>query len=811
MVQEQSQCLRARAPAAPVCLNRRNQRRHNGVGGRRTYSTAAASVPLSYASEGRAGLGSMRGAREQRILSADARGAQMPLKPISSNEATVVVNCSPATQTTSEPEIVLSDAGETPSQEFPLLSTAWEFMQAQSECGQASKTAGFGQHWEEWFAMHYMSTSQYKGRNPELYRGVERRVRDMLNFDASLDVNALREKWLEMSPTGRKWRWPVIMLNVMATRPDEALKFMLATCVEPLNHRKHYSDVLDFLAARHLEPSSPSYLSSREDYCVFFDAVSDLLRQYGGSEVAISDFTIIKLFRQADHEQAADLYDILAARGKRMGINTRIKAVDILAKSGATDTAVEILRTLHRDGVSFRRAEVEGVCATLLRASQGDPAARHHEGDIFSLLLQFGLEPKINFYNILSHNAVESGDHETAWKVYEMLLENGIEPSHHTYSILLNDAKWRRDPECLDRILNILRENDIRNEHIANDVLHAMWLMHEKRLAKIAQHNRYRAWDALWHRMLKVYAIYYDTGPLQDFAPEIFDFAHSPSMNEGRKMHPDTPTLNLMVLAALRCKVRPAHITEFYYRYRELLTAGHPDYIKLARTGSVSDAFIARMGDHPKSLSQCMKVMLDMLRTDPTATENQTLNEANKALEPGLFISKEGEPDVPKRIKTPKHKLPMSPPTIRTWTLLMHAFMRQSQPRAAEKVLTMMRQKGVQPDKVTWDTLIMGYSNMRDDSGLVDSIVRSERAGWPINQSLIQGVGGVRKQSGIMGQVIEKMATMGSQREENKVERRFKPGELKLKRMVDEKTLKRQAKYEAWQRRLRELQGQQTQ
>lgn len=448
------------------------------------------------------------------------------------------------------------------------------------------------------------------------------RVEEIANFDPEADLGSLRIEWMEIPKKIRRQHWPGLILDTLAKEPEHALKFLLATCESWLPHKNFVSDVFDYLINYHLYRRNDSPISP-EDFAVLFDIIYGMLQRFGRCDISISEYAIYHLSRHADRAQTQQLYTSLVARETKLSLKCKLHFVDNLARRGATDTAVEVVKALRRGVVDFTLPQVESVCATLLRCSHRDPEAKVTESEIFSLLLEYGLVPRINFYNILALNAIESGDHETAWKIYDMVIENGIEPSNYTYSILLNDAKGRLDHGAMEHIVGEIKSRRVRNEYIATDVLHAMWRMHEQQIKQIDTAQQGMAWRSLWKRMLSVYSTYFETGPLEDLAPELFAFAPQTAADaeSGCKMHPDYPTLVLMVVAALRCAARQWELPHLYDRYRRLVVEGHPDFVKVAREIHVPEAFIGAIGQSPRTLALCTRVLTDMLGTQPSTNK----------------------------------------------------------------------------------------------------------------------------------------------------------------------------------------------
>lgn len=772
---EAARCLQTNAQLRPT-IEGRSKRQQLGRESRVNYSTVAAEATL---------LGSYE---DVDIDSSGQGGHKTNRETDESDRAEIVALLSrskpqkSSTAKKSSTAWVPSPEERAALEEVPLLKTAYEFMEVVRARKDTGKTVYLAKIWDDWFKWRLNVYIEFKGQRDELFEKSNDLKLSLI--DAAIapdaDINKLRDTWLQFGVGSRRANWPLLALNILAKSPEAGLKFLIWSLTDSLPMRKQVSDVLDFLLEHHLSASAPRV--SDGDFNLLFQAVIGILERFSGSQVSISDFAVYKLYQNANRQQAEQLHSVLKTRGKRLHINARLFAIERLSKLGATDSAMEVVQTLHRDNISFARPEVESVCATLLRNSQRDADAKYHESDISSLLLQFGLTPRVNFYNILLHNATESGDSETAWKVYDMMLENGITPSVHTYSILLNDAKWRLDVQALNRVITEVRNKDIRNEYIANDMLHAMWLLHEKRSKGMSPQERHRANKALWKRMLSLYSSYFKTGPLEDFS-EVFDFQKTKlAFRTGRLMHPDYPTLNMLIGAALKLRIKDHEVMGCYKKYRQLLMDGHPDMVRIGQHGFLSDTFIMRLGESSELLPHCMTVLADMLGAQPArnpSTKNSHITKmTGKMVE--LASSPQTQPQPILRLR-----LPFKPPSVHTWNLLLSAFMKQSQPRAAEKVLSMMQAKGIQPTDVTWNNLIFGYSKLGDDEGLVGAIVRSERAGRTVRADSWKAIGGVHIQAGVMGQVLQKLEeNKGKKARQDGVvgeARLWRDGELELK------------------------------
>jgi pentatricopeptide repeat protein len=573
-----------------------------------------------------------------------------------------------------------------------------------------------GRHWEVFFdERRNENQSKHGARGSKRSRQME----SIANFDPSVDIYDLQLEWKSIPRKYRRNYWPGLMLDILCKRPDDALKFLVATTLaEPLPNRACIEDSLDYIVEYHLYRQSRSPITSK-NFAVLFEAINGLLTKFIPSKVRISSYAIYHICKHADRLQAETLLETLSRRGQEMNPNLRLHFVDFLARRGATDSAVTLLGSMHRDKVvDFTEPRVASICATLLRCSQQNPEAVHSESHIYSLLLEWGIRPSIIFYTILAHNAFESWDHETAWKIYDMIIENDIEPSDHTYSIFLHNAKLRKDQEALENILNGVKANNIRNEYVATDLLHAMLLLHENQALNLRGDEARASSESLFQRMVLLYSTYFELSPLEDLAPEYFTLDKKLSSEaEGRRMHPDCATLSLMVSTVIRCRIEQSDLPLFYNRFKSLVDAGHPDFVNVATEVNVFNAFIKALGKDRDTLPFSTQILGDMLGAEASGVKPQSTDtESND------------------------HKRMVSP-TVQTWSILVHAFMTQGQPRAAEKLVAMMRRRGVDPNKVTWNTLITGYLQMQNMAGAMHSYDRAKEEGWTIDESICDQLG----------------------------------------------------------------------
>jgi pentatricopeptide repeat protein len=71
---------------------------------------------------------------------------------------------------------------------------------------------------------------------------------------------------------------------------------------------------------------------------------------------------------------------------------------------------------------------------------------------------------------------------------------------------------------------------------------------------------------------------------------------------------------------------------------------------------------------------------------------------------------------------------------VQTWSIFLLGFTQHGQMKLAEQVQTYMRKQGIEPNHVTWNTLIRGYAQVQDAENAAATLREAERAGmvWDV-------------------------------------------------------------------------------
>ncbi|KAI7257167.1 hypothetical protein KC352_g11007 [Hortaea werneckii] len=177
-----------------------------------------------------------------------------------------------------------------------------------------------------------------------------------------------------------------------------------------------------------------------------------------------------------------------------------------------------------------------------------------------------------------------------------------------------------------------------------------------------------------------------------------------PNPSATPRLAPTRHVFTYLLLALLRRGASTEKAIELYQRWRQLVEAGDPSLAACATTPHVSNVFLRRFVRRRDTLLQAAQVVKDMQKPlpPPTAAGGASIIQA--------------------------------PPNIYTWSIFLHGFASHGQTKLAEQVLTYMRERGIDPNEVTWTSLVGGYARNQDTNGLLDSLRRMQAEGNVFNE-----------------------------------------------------------------------------
>ena len=491
--------------------------------------------------------------------------------------------------------------------------------------------------------------------------------------------------------------WEQVALNFLTYRPHRMVEFLLATNKLVCVQNRCYEDTLLQLAR---------YFNYHKDTTRLQDVASAFCRMVEERPerelTFMNDFVAI-LLNACSMEQNIRLFDIVKDHRIHLHAYTWLRFTTYFADNDQFEKALHCLTRAHESGADLDSYAFRSNCTTVLRRSSTQSDGLRVTLRLVSTLADLGVKFNIHICNVIMLNAVEAGDLKTAFSVYHSLKERGLKPNENTFPILLKG--WRLeidDPRLLDEIIRdaIGHVNIRTNTRVAAEILRCLALHHSK-------HNS----STTLKTMVEAYAQFFDLEPLK-----LLGIPVSPTIKfrpaDAISMPPTASALTLMMDVTIQHYISTATpnsivhtkpIVELYTAWRTHVdnAAGTVNTLlaTLATTDHVSNLFLCAFVQHPKTLIFAARVVRDMQRPlPPTALVRQCK------------------------------------PSVQTWSIFLHGFTRHKQMKLAEQVLSYMRKEGIEPNQVTWNTLISGYARAQDLQGTVDAVRQAERNGlvWDV-------------------------------------------------------------------------------
>lgn len=157
-------------------------------------------------------------------------------------------------------------------------------------------------------------------------------------------------------------------------------------------------------------------------------------------------------------------------------------------------------------------------------------------------------------------------------------------------------------------------------------------------------------------------------------------------------------------------------------KYHELVVAKHPIIAPLATHDHVGNAFVKAFGSRPDHLHHCNMVVKHMLLNEPFRVLPSKYWRTVKPQQGGK-------------------------PTVQTWSILLHSYMKHGHNEAAEKVMTMMRKRGIEPDLATWNQIIAGFVRQQDVINVVKASKKLKDAGFEFDGWTIRALRRLRNKN----------------------------------------------------------------
>lgn len=500
--------------------------------------------------------------------------------------------------------------------------------------------------------------------------------------------------WVHLPESVRARLWQDVMLWCLQNSPKRALHLLLAIFrgrrYRPA--RNVAEDCLKFLVIHYLQG-----VSDPEPWA--FDGLRRLISRFvdGGSEnsariSSLPQIVVFSILRHCGDAGAINLYRLLIQNQAFLHVNTMLHFLERFAEMGKIGLSMKLLGLIARSGSDMSRDQIQSACVRLLRARWELADAYPIQAKITTQMLEMGIRPNTQMFNCILLNTVEAQNFDLAMRMFEDADRAGFATDSITHGILLKVAKLSGNVNILRLILektNVQPEM-IQDLRFVGELFHAIGVF--------SPHDEYNS-------KLELYTEHFDLRPLQQLGLCEADSKPPPGKDVNERW-PTNYILGQMIMAYNQASQSSVRLIDRYLRFHDLVRAEHPLFAPLARDEHVPNSFIMAMGRKSETLQHCTTVVKHMLEAPPS-----------------------------------KEYPPYAPPSVRTWTILASSYFHKRQRRAGEKVITMMKERGLEPDKVTWDTIVNGYAMSQDVDAAVDSVKRMEASGYEVDSTTLKKLG----------------------------------------------------------------------
>lgn len=385
------------------------------------------------------------------------------------------------------------------------------------------------------------------------------------------------------------------------------------------------------------------------------------------------------------------------------------------AKNDHCHQALEALLEAHRAGAPIEGNSFLSVCATLLRGSMKQPDGLRVCLHIFDNLVGIGVTPNTQLCNILMLNAAEAGDIKTALGVYQSMVDNDVVADKYTNAIMLKCCKLDIDnAELLNQTITRAIEglNISQNPVIATEILHCLALHHTR-------NNKENAWTII----CQAFAQIFELSPLERLGlPIPQSVKATPRAKE--PMIASKFEIGIMLHAYVQLVIdghgSTARAQDMYKLYHALIESRTEPFASTAMSTHCYNAFLIASIQDKRTLINAAQIIKDM--------QNLSAESPPKAVAPDVY----------------------------SWSIFLHGFTLHGQLKLAEQVLSYMRDKGIEPNAVTLNTLLLGYSTRQDFKG-VEHTLRELDAGEQVwDKWTYNGLGRLRNSRKLRALLAEK-------------------------------------------------------
>ncbi|KAJ5112232.1 hypothetical protein N7532_000277 [Penicillium argentinense] len=398
--------------------------------------------------------------------------------------------------------------------------------------------------------------------------------------------------------------------------------------------------------------------------------------------------------RRAGHQAVVSAFRIVRERTNQMCGETALCFMWRFTELGEIELALKALElTLQLKDLKKDSKGVMRHCCKLLTLDtvKDDKTGRNFH--ILPRLLKLGIQPDRDMMNVVLANAFKTGDPRIGNDMLQYMKDQEHIFDSYTYLTLLQDAIARGDRGQADSLIHeVETQEDLRkNPFLASKIFHSHYTFSVKHMDADADPSR------VFYSMLDMYNQLYDIRPLKELT--IVPPHYTP--REGSKIPPGPVVLFLMIATFFRCQRGLPSVQRIYSRFREFAQQGHPLIAPLAATDHVYNEFLIALRGDARGLRSCVHLVEDMLKPSSSEVNGQKIDHAK--------------------------------PSMRTWCILLSAFLWNGHQQAATKIRQMMDKHKVKYNGATWNVIINGYANQQDIPQTAKAIKKMEEDGFAID------------------------------------------------------------------------------
>lgn len=496
------------------------------------------------------------------------------------------------------------------------------------------------------------------------------------------------DRWKGLDISTRKAYAHKLLIYLLDRKPGRTLYFIQALVNDPRTWGRKQEAIADALS--HLSKLHRHRLYQDRSWGTDLEArkrefvpafLHVFVKTLSGQPDFCSQDLLYNLVELAKIEDLKKVFDCLVEQKARVDYDTVLHYATAFGQAGEVQYALKCLDALKSRHSAkawesvVARQRLRWVCAVILRRSMTATKDFYHTPYIVAAFVNMGIQMDLLLYNVVIHNAMEAGDHATAFKVYNTFENNDLQPDKYTFGIMLHGCTMQDDPAFFQRFAQYCEEvaQDIQDSWLATEYLYYLYVRY--RVDGSVEQTSAMLWQS--------YARLFTTTPLQPFVgygtASLGNAVMSQDSSTPESVHlsPSHVALYIMLQTEIQSALAVSNMRVYnlYLKFKSVVQeGGHPAFNAMVRQPQIWNAFLYAF---------CQKQQF--------ANASQLIQDMT---------------DGPAK------------PNVYSWNIFMQAFFKTGQIQAAERIFEIMRDRGTDPAKYTWGVMVRGYANAQ----LVDQI-----------------------------------------------------------------------------------------